>query len=823
MASPRRPRTQVGSSGDVQVRLPPIKSLQLAHTTTEESVYPTPLSAAWPTTQQFTRTTPLVPTTVDPAATNAPYPTPISARPHLPHRTSSASTPSYSSSYPNSSSSSYTPHTPTAFQPSSFHYVPPTTAESTTSTNSSGRNPPFVDDSKFPHDRTAPSAFTQEPRLPFGHDRSTSGTGYANTPERQRYSNDIRYHDPRYQESRYQSQDPRYTNDPRYPQPTPQPRDPQQPDDRSVYTPAEARAAAFQSSPDIRTAYPPQPDNRTTYPQDPRYPQDTRPGYTPDPRYHPPDPRYPQDARAAYPPEARNTYTQDPRYDARGYDPRGYSTSEIDARAYVAPPQDARSVYPSQDTRPAFPQDARAAYTAPAQDARPAYAPQPQESRAYVPPPQPQQPQPQAQPQAQDTRYTPGQEPRNTYPPPAPPQTQPYAPPAQQQPPAQDARTYAPPPERSYSHTDVRGYASSERAQHQHQQMSYHPPPDARAVEQRPSVLDPQPQPQPQSREQRGTASDARVVEPRAVEVRPALLQRQSGDARSGLETQRGMEQGRQTVMETQGRQTMESQRQTMESQRQTMESQRQTMESQRQTMESQRQTVMETQRQTVMESQARPTMMESQARPTMMESQVRPAMLESQARPMALESQARPMALESQPRPPVMLEGPARSTGFVSQSQPQSQGSQRVVSGGGGERMGKDEVIREIVQHCTALYKFANHYGAFFVSYFISFLIFRFFPLTHLHSQPPNFQPTPPTPRRRTRRNDSSRRRSRPSPRRPQKRHTHFPLIPPLLHKRTPLPPLRAPPLPRSNNRHERSQKRELKHRNGDHGRGRA
>lgn len=94
-----------------------------------------------------------------------------------------------------------------------------------------------------------------------------------------------------------------------------------------------------------------------------------------------------------------------------------------------------------------------------------------------------------------------------------------------------------------------------------------------------------------------------------------------------------------------------------------------------------------------------------------MLESQPRSTVLETQARPTSFEAQPRPAALESQPRPPIMLEGPARSTGFISQSQSQSQsqGSQRVAA---SERMGKEDVVREIVQHCTALYKFADHYS---------------------------------------------------------------------------------------------------------------
>ncbi|KAG1718962.1 hypothetical protein EDD22DRAFT_963510 [Suillus occidentalis] len=199
MASPaRRARPQV--SAEVQVRLPPIKSLQLAHTTTEQdTVYPTPLSAAWPPNQQFARTTPLVPTTLDPT----PYPTPISARPHR----------AYANQFQNSSS---------------FHYVPPTTADSTTSTTSSSRN--FIDD------KSLPTTYT------------------------------------------------------RYPPP---PRDPQQPDDRSVYTPAEARAA-YQTSPAPYTQDP------RPYPHDPRYTQDhPRPPYTstPDPRAPYTDARSYQDPR----------------------------------------------------------------------------------------------------------------------------------------------------------------------------------------------------------------------------------------------------------------------------------------------------------------------------------------------------------------------------------------------------------------------------------------------------------------------------------------------------------------------------------------------
>ncbi|KAG1820902.1 uncharacterized protein BJ212DRAFT_967773 [Suillus subaureus] len=634
MASPaRRARPQV--TAEVQVRLPPIKSLQLAHTTTEQdTVYPTPLSAAWPPNQQFARTTPLVPTTLDPTA----YPTPISARPHR-------------NSYPQQ------------FQNSSFHYVPPTTAESTTSTSSSTRN--FLDDKT----------------LPFAHDRTT-------------------------------------TTYPRYQHP---PRDPQQPDDRSVYTPAEARAA-YQPSPSPYTQ-----DTRP-YPQDPRYTQDhPRPPYT-----STPDPRY--DARATYPAQDARTY-QDPRYPdpQRAYpaDQRSYQTSPEIERAY----QDAR--YP--------PQDARAAYDARYSDAR-AY---PQESRPYVPPPQPAPPQP----QTQDTRYTPTQEPRNTYPPPAPPY-----------PPAQDTRPYAPPVERTYSqsHTEVRGYP----VERQQQQLGYsHDAQQGRAS----SVLEPQPQSQlPHSqppREQRGSTSNDRnlgVVEPRAVEVRPTLLQRQSvGDARPlavetrgvgvGLETQVRMEtQPRAVGVETQRQPAFESQRApTFESQRPpAFESQRPpAFESQRppafesqvrgagaetQTQTQGRQAVFEPQpRQANLETQGRPpvfdtqtrsTAFESQARPTfepqrqtMLEPQPRSTVLESQTRPAPFEAQSRTAVLESQARPPMMLEGPARSTGFISQlqsqSQAQSQESQRVA---GDERMGKEDVIREIVQHCTALYKFADHYCEF-------------------------------------------------------------------------------------------------------------
>ncbi|KAG2109082.1 hypothetical protein BD769DRAFT_1498161 [Suillus cothurnatus] len=643
MASPaRRARPQV--TAEVQVRLPPIKSLQLAHTTTEQdTVYPTPLSAAWPPNQQFARTTPLVPTTLDPTA----YPTPISARPH---RTSYGSGGGQQQ-----------------FQNSSFHYVPPTTAESTTSTTSSTRN--FVDDKT----------------LPFAHDRTTTY--------------------PRYQHP---------------------PRDPQQPDDRSVYTPAEARAAYHQTSPSPYTQDP------RPYSQDPRYTQDhPRPPYT-----STSDPRY--DARATYPAQDARTY-QDPRYPdpQRAYpaDQRGYQTSPEIERAY----QDTR--YP--------PQDGRAAYDARYSDGR-AY---PQESRTYVPPPQPAPPQP----QTQDTRYTPTQESRNTYPPPAP-----------SYPPAQDTRPYAPPPpvERTYSqsHTETRGYP----VERQQQQLSY----DAQQGRTS-SALEPQPQSQlPHSqppREQRGSTSNDRnlgVVEPRAVEVRPTLLQRQSvGDTRPltvetrgvGLETQVRMEtQSRAVGVETQRPPAFESQRSAaFESQRPAaFESQRPAafesqrtpaFESQRpsafesqvrgsgvetQTQTQSRQAVFEPQqRQSNLETQGRPPVFETQTRPTTFESQARPAfepqrqtmlepqprstVIESQTRPTPFEAQPRTAVLESQARPSMMLEGPARSTGFISQlqsqSQSQSQGSQRVA---GDDRLGKEDVVREIVQHCTALYKFADHYS---------------------------------------------------------------------------------------------------------------
>lgn len=583
MASPaRRARPQV--TAEVQVRLPPIKSLQLAHTTTEQdTVYPTPLSAAWPPNQQFARTTPLVPTTLDPTA----YPTPISARPHR-------------TSYPHQFQNS-----------SSLHYVPPTTADSTTSTTSSTRN--FIDDKT----------------LPFAHDRTTSY--------------------PRYQHP---------------------PRDPQQPDDRSVYTPAEARSP-YQTSP----TQDPRP-----YPQDPRYTQDNpRPVYT--------DPRY--DPRATYP--DTRTY-QDPRYPdpQRAYPPdqRTYQTSpEID-RAY----QDPR--YPTQDSR--------AAYDARYSDGR-TYA---QESRTYVPPPQPAPPQP----QTQDTRYTPTQESRNTYPPAA----TPY----------QDTRPYAPPPpvERTYSqtHTEVRGYPAERQ-----QQLGYsHDAQQGRAS----SVLESQPQPQP-LREQRGSTSSDRnlgVVEPRAVEVRPALLQRQSvGDVRPVAVETRGVGVGLETqvrgvAIETQPRTVgVETQRPAA------FESQRQpAFDSQVRGVEPTqgRQSVFEPQpRQTNLETQTRPTAFEAQVRPTfepqrqtMLESQARPT-FESQSRSTVLESQPRPASFEAQPRLPMMLEGPARSTGFISQSQSQSQPhsqsqtSQRVPA---NERMSKEDIIQEIVQHCTALYKFADHYS---------------------------------------------------------------------------------------------------------------
>jgi len=51
------------------------------------------------------------------------------------------------------------------------------------------------------------------------------------------------------------------------------------------------------------------------------------------------------------------------------------------------------------------------------------------------------------------------------------------------------------------------------------------------------------------------------------------------------------------------------------------------------------------------------------------------------------------------------------------------------------------------------------------------------------IHSQPPNFQPAFTAPHRRARLDDSPRRRSHPSPRSSQERHTHLPLFPPLLH----------------------------------------
>ncbi|KAG2081100.1 hypothetical protein BD769DRAFT_1684362 [Suillus cothurnatus] len=377
----------------------------------------------------------------------------------------------------------------------------------------------------------------------------------------------------------------------------------------------------------------------------------------------------------------------------------------------------------------------------------------PQESRTYVPPPQPAPPQP----QTQDTRYTPTQESRNTYPPPAP-----------SYPPAQDTRPYAPPPpvERTYSqsHTETRGYP----VERQQQQLSY----DAQQGRTS-SALEPQPQSQlPHSqppREQRGSTSNDRnlgVVEPRAVEVRPTLLQRQSvGDTRPltvetrgvGLETQVRMEtQSRAVGVESQRPPAFESQRSAaFESQRPAaFESQRPAafesqrtpaFESQRpsafesqvrgsgvetQTQTQSRQAVFEPQqRQSNLETQGRPPVFETQTRPTTFESQARPAfepqrqtmlepqprstVIESQTRPTPFEAQPRTAVLESQARPPMMLEGPARSTGFISQlqsqSQSQSQGSQRVA---GDDRLGKEDVVREIVQHCTALYKFADHYS---------------------------------------------------------------------------------------------------------------
>ncbi|KAG2047766.1 hypothetical protein BDR06DRAFT_1013559 [Suillus hirtellus] len=166
-------------------------------------------------------------------------------------------------------------------------------------------------------------------------------------------------------------------------------------------------------------------------------------------------------------------------------------------------------------------------------------------------------------------------------------------------------RPYAPPPpvERTYSQMEVRRYPG----ERQQQLGCSHDPPHS----------DSQPRP---SREHRGTTSNDRnlgVVEPRAVEVRPTLLQRQSvSDARPvAVETRSGLEtQVRGVGMETQRPRAFESQRPPA-------------FESQwRQTQTPGRQAVFEPQpRQTNLETQTRPPVFETQARPVAFESQQRP------------------------------------------------------------------------------------------------------------------------------------------------------------------------------------------------------
>jgi len=84
-----------------------------------------------------------------------------------------------------------------------------------------------------------------------------------------------------------------------------------------------------------------------------------------------------------------------------------------------------------------------------------------------------------------------------------------------------------------------------------------------------------------------------------------------------------------------------------------------------------------------------------------------------------------------------------------------------------------------------------STYYGTFVLplSHFLAHLPLITFdpndPNAHfpIHSQPPNFQPAFTTPHRRARTDVGPRRRSHPSPRSSQERHTHLPLFLPLLH----------------------------------------
>ncbi|KAG1841967.1 hypothetical protein C8R48DRAFT_679120 [Suillus tomentosus] len=274
---------------------------------------------------------------------------------------------------------------------------------------------------------------------------------------------------------------------------------------------------------------------------------------------------------------------------------------------------------------------------------------------AYPPLPQPGPPQP----QTQDTRYTPTQEARNTYPPP----TLAY-------PPAQDTRLYAPPPpvEHTYSQTEVRGYPGERQ-----QQLGYSHDAQQARVNLRPCWNHSHnPSHLTLIHNLNLHASTAErpplgAVEPRAVEVRPTSLQSQSvwvGDAseRSGhgdAAEECGYGDAEATGVRVTETTSIRVAGAGVETQTQTQ----------------------------VFETQGGPAAFESHPRPTsepqrqtMIESQPRFTVLESQVRPTPFEPQPRPAVLESQPRPSMMLEGPARSTGFISQSQSQSQsqGSQK-------------------------------------------------------------------------------------------------------------------------------------------------